>query len=67
MRGFKKFLDTEARIIADLQLSQYSKYTNYNKFKACINAAYEEGYISDNPLKEIKGFEIGENIREFQS
>ena len=39
IRGFKKYLDTEARTTANVGLSQNSKYTYYNKFKASINAA----------------------------
>jgi len=65
IRGFKKYLDTEARTTANVSLSQNSKYTYYNKFKACINAAYDEGYFSSNPLRGIKGFEMGESQREY--
>ncbi|NDV96904.1 site-specific integrase, partial [Dysgonomonas sp. 521] len=46
IRGFKKYLDMEATTSAGIGLSQNSKYTYYNKFKACINAAFDEGYFS---------------------
>lgn len=65
IRGFKKYLDTEATTTAGIGLSQNSKYTYYNKFKACINAAFDEGYFSSNPLRGIKGFEMGESQREY--
>lgn len=65
IRGFKKYLDKEARTKSDTPLSSNSKYTYYNKFKACINGAYDEGYFQSNPLKGIKGFEIEDSQREY--
>ena len=65
IRGFKKYLDTEAKTTGGIPLSQNSKYTYYNKFKACINAAYDDGYFSTNPIIGIKGFEMGESQREY--
>jgi len=65
IRGFKKYLDMEAHTTANTLLSQNSKYTYFNKFKACINAAYDEGYFSSNPMRGIKGFEMGESQREY--
>ena len=65
VRGFKRYLDTEARTTADTPLSQSSKYTYFNKFKACINAAYDEGYFPANPLRGVKSFEMGESQREY--
>ncbi len=55
VKGFKKYLDTQARTKHDTPLSQNTKYTYYNKFKACINQAFDEGYIPSNPIRGVKG------------
>lgn len=65
INGFKNYLDNKARTKSSIGLSQNSKYTYFNKFKACIRAAYEEGLISKNYLKNIKSFKQGESQREY--
>lgn len=46
-------------------LSQNTKHTYFNKFKACLNAAFEEGYMKENLIKKVKGFTMGESTREY--
>ena len=65
IKGFKNYIDYKALTKSKTNLSQNSKYTYFNKFKACIRQAYEDGYITKNLLKNIKGFEQGESIREY--
>ena len=59
VKGFRRFLDVEAKTKSDTLLSQNSKYTYFNKFKACIRKAYDE-----NPLYE--NFPDGSNLPSVQ-
>lgn len=65
VKGFKNYLDKKAKTKSDTPLSQNTKYTYYNKFKACINAAFEDGYLTQNPIKKVKSFEMAESQREY--
>ena len=63
--GFKKFLATKARTKSNTPLSQNSRYTYYNKFKAALRKAFEDGYTSRNFATTVKGFAQGETSREY--
>jgi len=65
IKGFKKFLNTEAITKSGTPLSQNSKYTYFNKFRASLRSAYEDGYLDTNLIKSVKGFEQGESKREY--
>tara|TARA_R110000765_G_scaffold339849_1_gene429952 strand:- start:1210 stop:2364 length:1155 start_codon:yes stop_codon:yes gene_type:complete len=65
IKGFKKYLDTVAVTKSKKNLSQNTKHTYFNKFKACLNAAFEEGYLKENYIKKVKGFTMGESTREY--
>jgi hypothetical protein len=65
VKGFKKYLDTKARTKVGTPLSQNSKYTYFNKFKAALREAYTENYLEKNVLRSVKGFEQGESTREY--
>lgn len=65
VKGFKNYLDKKAKTKSGTPLSQNTKYTYYNKFKACINSAFDDGYLSVNPIKKVKGFTMGESQREY--
>lgn len=65
VKGFKKYLDTVAVTKSQKELSQNTKHTYYNKFKACLNAAFEEGYLKENFNRKVKGFSMGESTREY--
>ena len=65
IKGFKKYLDTVAVTKSQKKLSQNTKHTYFNKFKACLNAAFEEGYLKENYIKKVKGFSMGESKREY--
>ncbi len=63
--GFKKHLNQTARTKSNTPLSQNSKYTYYNKFKAALRKASEDGYTSRNFATTVKGFAQGETSREY--
>ena len=65
IKGFKKHLDMIAVTKSQKKLSQNTKHTYFNKFKACLNAAFEEGYLKENLIKKVKGFVMGESTREY--
>ena len=65
VKGFKNHLDKEARTKSNLGLSQNSKYTYFNKFKAALKEAFESGYLNANIATKVKGFEQGESKREY--
>tara|TARA_R110002167_G_scaffold91462_7_gene246175 strand:- start:193 stop:1326 length:1134 start_codon:yes stop_codon:yes gene_type:complete len=65
VKGFKRYLNTKAKTKSDTPLSQNSKYTYFNKFKAALREAYTENYLEENVLRSIKGFEQGESTREY--
>ena len=65
IKGFKKHLDMIAVTKSQKKLFQNTKHTYFNKFKACLNAAFEEGYLKENLIKKVKGFAMGESTREY--
>jgi integrase len=65
IKGFKKYIDTVAVTKSHKNLSQNTKHTYFNKFKASLNAAFDEGYLNENLMKKVKGFAMGESTREY--
>lgn len=75
IQQFKDYLDKDARVRKtgigntdkdpDKGLSQNSKQSYFNKFRACINQAFEEKIIPHNPLRGIEGFRSGETHRNY--
>lgn len=65
VKRFRKYLDKESRTKGGTPLSQNSKYTYYNKFKASLRQAFEDGFLDTNVIKKVKGFEQAESIREY--
>lgn len=65
VKSYRNYLDKDAKTKSGLPLAQNSKYSYYNKFKAAIRAAFEDGYLTMNPVKKIKSFEQGESQREY--
>lgn len=63
--NFKNYLLNEVKTKSKKQLSQNSASSYFNKFKACLNQAYDDKIIFDNPSKRIKGIKADETIREF--
>lgn len=65
VRRVRRYFDQEAKTKSDLSISQNSKYSYYNKFKACLRSAYDEGYTAINYANRGKGFEQAESKREY--
>lgn len=65
VRRFKRHLDKDSRTKGGTPLSQNSKYTYYNKFRASLRQSFEDGYLDTNVIKAIKGFDQGESKREY--
>jgi len=62
---FKVFLSNASMTKSKLPLSQNSKYSYLNKFKACLKIAYKERMIHENVSEFISGFKQGETNREY--
>lgn len=65
VKRVRKYFDKEARTKSDLPLSLNSKYSYFNKFKACLRAAFDEGYLAINYASKVKSFEQAESQREY--
>lgn len=72
IEGFKSFLDSTGKDLHKSknengdpvkQLAQNSKVSYFNKFRACINQAYDDRIIPINPLRGIEGFKQEETER----
>ena len=71
--GFRDYLDKTARCrdkrktITTTEvtkpLSQNSKISYFNKLRACLNKAFEDGVIPHNPLRGIENFKAEETER----
>ncbi|EPR74127.1 Integrase [Winogradskyella psychrotolerans RS-3] len=61
----RKYFDKEALTKSKLPLSLNSKYSYFNKFKASLRAAFDEGYLSINYASKVKSFEQSESQREY--
>ena len=65
VKQVRSYFDTQARTKSDLPLSLNSKYSYFNKFKACLRAAFDDGYLSINYASKVKSFEQAESQREY--
>ncbi|WP_313384476.1 site-specific integrase [Chishuiella sp.] len=65
VNGFKRFLDVDAITKHGLPLKHGSKYGYFNRFRATLKQAYEEGYLTNPKLLKIKSFEQKESQREY--
>jgi integrase len=72
IEGFKSFLDSTGKDLHKSNckngdhvkpLAQNSKVSYFNKFRACINQAYDDRIIPINPLRGIEGFKAEETGR----
>jgi integrase len=62
---FQLYLKDKARSKSDKPLSQNTKYSYLNKFKACLKLAFKERLINENVADFIKGFKQDESNREY--
>lgn len=61
----KHYFNNVALTKSKLPLSQNSKYSYFNKFKACLRSAFDEGYLTSNYSIKVKSFEQAESQREY--
>lgn len=65
--GFKKYLDTSLvkgkEKHTSIKLSANTKFLYFTKFKACINQAYKDGIIKENPLLNVENYRSKEAVR----
>lgn len=75
VQGFKDYLENEAEAFGcdrrerkdKRPLSQNSKQSYFNKLRACLRQAYEDGIIRKNPMQGIQGFSTQEGTRQYLS
>lgn len=65
VQEFKEYLDKGAKTKSHRGLSDNSKYTYFNKFKAALKQAYKDGYVPENYAEKVTGFKQSEPQREF--
>ena len=71
VQGFRDYLDQDAiawdhdsrKRVKDKPLSENSKQSYFNKLRACLNRAYEDRIIPDNPCRGLDGFRGEETTR----
>lgn len=65
VKKFKEFLLTEPLIMESRTLSSNSAQSYFNKFRACLNQAFDDKIINENPAKRIKGITAEDPVREY--
>ncbi len=65
VKRVRKYFEKEAQTKSNLPLSQNSKYSYFNKFKAALRRAFDEGYTSINLSTKTKSFDQAESQREY--
>ena len=65
IKKVRNYIDHNARSKSNLPLSQNSKYSYFNKFKAALRSAFDDGYLSINYATKIKSFDQSESQREY--
>ncbi len=65
LESFKRFLDVKAKTKYGNPLRYGTKYSYFNRVRAVIKSAYEEGYVTDSRLLRVKPFEDKQVKREY--
>lgn len=65
IKKVRKYFEKDAISKSNLPLSQNSKYSYFNKFKAALRNAFDNGYLTINYASKIKSFEQAESQREY--
>lgn len=58
IKGFKEYLERQ-------ELAQNTKSLYFAKLRACINRAYRDGIITDNPLRRVDSIKQEDSKREY--
>jgi integrase len=62
---FRDYLDKGTKTKSNVGLSQNSKFSYFNKFRAALKQAVKDGIIPVNPAEGVDPFKQGETEREF--
>ncbi len=65
IKKVRTYFENDALTKSNLPLSQNSKYSYFNKFKASLRRAFDEGYTSINFATKTKSFDQAESQREY--
>ncbi len=65
VEGFKKYLLGTAKTKNGKLLSNNSALSYFNKFRAALNQAFNDGVINDNPIKRVKSIKQIDTHREY--
>ncbi len=65
VKKVKDYFDKQAATKSNLPLSQNSKHSYFNKFKASLKKAFDDGFLSINYSTKVKSFEQAESQREY--
>ena len=65
IKKVRTYFENEALTKSNLPLSQNSKYSYFNKFKASLRRAFDEGYTTINFATKTKSFDQAESQREY--
>tara|TARA_B100000508_G_scaffold55003_2_gene42606 strand:- start:4800 stop:5918 length:1119 start_codon:yes stop_codon:yes gene_type:complete len=65
LESFKDYLKNSARTRSNQALSQNTLHSYFNKVRACLNQAFREQRIKNNPNHSVSGFKEGETQREY--
>ena len=65
IEGFKDYLLAKAKMKSGKLLATNSALSYFNKFRAAINRAFEEGIVNNNPLIRVKGIKQEDTHREY--
>lgn len=65
VQGYKMYLDTQAKTKSGTPLSQNTKYTYFNKFRAALSQAYDDRYLDTDIKRSAKSFDQAESQREY--
>ncbi len=60
-----RYFEKDALTKSEVPLSQNSKYSYFNKFKAALRNAFDNGYLTINYASKVKSFEQAESQREY--
>lgn len=65
VEGFKEYLTHKAKMKTGKKLSTNSALSYFNKLRAAINKAYDDGIINDNPVRKVGGIKQEETMRHY--
>lgn len=63
LEGFRHYLMHEARTKSETPLSRNTQCAYFNKVRAALNQAEQEGLIRDNPTRKVKAIKAENNKR----